>query len=78
MSHSSSIDDVEAAYAPILESGIDAAQTIVQCSQHMKCIVDGWSPFSTSVQCRLTVCRCVDNVQIGFRPPRHDTRRRTA
>jgi hypothetical protein len=25
----------------ILETSIDAAETIVQCSQHMKCIVDG-------------------------------------
>ncbi|KAL1622661.1 hypothetical protein SLS56_008643 [Neofusicoccum ribis] len=36
----SSTEDLNAAYRRLLESGVDAAQTIVQCSQHMKCIVD--------------------------------------
>ncbi|KAK3050951.1 hypothetical protein LTS18_012490, partial [Coniosporium uncinatum] len=32
--------DIESAYMSLLESSNEAAQTIIQCSQHMKCIVD--------------------------------------
>ena len=36
-------DDTELVRVKLLEPGIDAADTILQCSQHMKCIVDGRS-----------------------------------
>ncbi|KAF2086949.1 hypothetical protein K490DRAFT_43180 [Saccharata proteae CBS 121410] len=42
-SHNAHVDsdaDMASVYHKLLESGVDAAQTIVQCSQHMKCIVD--------------------------------------
>lgn len=39
-SHLRSDEDINAAYCRLSESSMDAAQTIVQCSQHMKCIVD--------------------------------------
>ncbi|KAH7051315.1 aerobic respiration control sensor protein-like protein arcB [Macrophomina phaseolina] len=39
-SHLSTTEDISTAYRRLLESATDAAQTIVQCSQHMKCIVD--------------------------------------
>lgn len=33
--------DYQKAYQSILETTVDAAETIVQCSKHMKTIVDG-------------------------------------
>lgn len=36
--------DYQAIYRSILDSTIDAAETIVQCSKHMKTIVDGTLP----------------------------------
>jgi len=38
--HLAQHQDIESAYKSLLESSNEAAQTIVQCSQHMKCIVD--------------------------------------
>lgn len=41
----------------VLEAGIDAAETIVQCAQHMKCIVDGKSLFFSSTAFKHLIMR---------------------